>query len=254
MALIELENVSLSYPIYDAQARSIKQSLLSKVGGRVTDYKGRIDVEALHDISLSLRTGDRLAIVGHNGAGKTTLLKVLAGIFEPPQGRVVIEGTMSSLTDVTMGMDLDATGLENILMRCVFLGMTYDEAKKNLPEISDFTELGEYLSLPIRTYSTGMLVRLGFAASTATRPEILVMDELIGAGDMAFAAKAQARINDYVSSADIMVLASHNNGILRQFCNKGLLLESGRIREFGPLEEVLAEYERVSGKEQEALQ
>jgi ABC-type polysaccharide/polyol phosphate transport system ATPase subunit len=244
MASINLENVYLTYPIYDARARSIKHAVLRTVGGQVSQHHGRVDVHALHDISLSLRDGDRLAIVGRNGAGKTTLLKVLAGIYEPPRGRVRIDGTTSSLTDVTMGMDMDATGRENILMRCVFLGMTYSEAKRRLEEIGEFTELGEYLSLPIRTYSTGMLVRLGFAASTACRPEVLIMDEMIGAGDMMFAEKAQARIEDYVTDAHILVLASHNNTILRQFCNKALLLDSGRIRRFGPLEEVLAEYER----------
>lgn len=243
MASIDLQNVSLSYPIYDARGRSLKHAVLRSVGGHVATHHGRVDVLALQDISLQLRNGDRLAIVGHNGAGKTTLLKVLAGIYEPHIGSVSIRGTMSSMTDVTMGMDVDATGRENIIMRCVFLGMTYAEARSKVEEIEEFTELGDYLSLPIRTYSTGMLVRLGFAASTAMRPEILIMDEMIGAGDMAFADKARARVGEYVESAHIMVLASHNNAILRQFCNKGLFLEHGRIRMFGALEEILEAYE-----------
>ena len=247
MASIDVVGVSLTYPIYDARSRSIKNALLRNVvGGRVQQSSsGRIDVQALQDITLRLRDGDRLAIVGRNGAGKTTLLKVLSGIYEPPSGHVRIAGSISSLTDVTMGMDLDATGRENIVMRCVFLGMTYAEANARLPDIEAFTELGSYLSLPIRTYSTGMLVRLGFAASTACRPQILVMDEMIGAGDMAFADKAQARIEEYVSGAHILVLASHNNAILSKFCNKGLLLDGGRIGMLGPLDAVLAEYERV---------
>jgi ABC-2 type transport system ATP-binding protein/lipopolysaccharide transport system ATP-binding protein len=244
MASIDLEAVSLSYPIYDANGRSLKNALLRTVGGRMTDEHGRIDVQALSDISLRLREGDRLALVGRNGAGKTTLLKVLAGVYEPPFGRVRIRGSISSLTDVTMGMDIDATGYENILMRCVFLGMTYGEAKAKIPEIEEFTELGPYLSLPIRTYSTGMLVRLGFATSTASRPQILIMDEMIGAGDMAFADKAQARIGEYVADAHIMVLASHNNHILRQFCNKAILLDKGRIAASGDVETVLASYEQ----------
>jgi ABC-2 type transport system ATP-binding protein/lipopolysaccharide transport system ATP-binding protein len=245
MASIDLEAVSLSYPIYDANGRSLKNALLRSVGGRMTDTHGRIDVQALSDISLRLRDGDRLALVGRNGAGKTTLLKVLAGVYEPPLGRVRIRGSVSSLTDVTMGMDIDATGYENILMRCVFLGMTYGEAKACIPGIEEFTELGPYLSLPIRTYSTGMLVRLGFAASTASRPQILIMDEMIGAGDMAFADKAQARIGEYVADAHIMVLASHNNHILRQFCNKAILLDKGRIAAMGDVETVLAAYDET---------
>ena len=245
MASIDLEAVSLAYPIYDANGRSLKNALLRSVGGRMTESHGRIDVQALSDISLKLRDGDRLALVGRNGAGKTTLLKVLAGVYEPPFGRVRIDGTVSSLTDVTMGMDIDATGYENILMRCVFLGMTYAEAKAMIPDIEEFTELGPYLSLPIRTYSTGMLVRLGFAASTASRPQILIMDEMIGAGDMAFADKARARIGEYVADAHIMVLASHNNAILRQFCNKGILLKRGRIEVAGDIETVIEQYERT---------
>lgn len=246
MASIDLQNVSLSYPIYDARGRSLKHAVLRSVGGHVAANHGRVDVQALHDISLQLRSGDRLGLVGHNGAGKTTLLKVLAGIYEPPVGSVRIVGTMSSMTDVTMGMDVDATGRENIIMRCVFLGMTYSEARSKVDEIEEFTELGDYLALPIRTYSTGMLVRLGFAASTAVRPEILIMDEMIGAGDMAFAEKARARVGEYVESAHILVLASHNNAILQQFCNKGLFLEHGRVRMFGPLDEVLEAYQHGS--------
>jgi ABC-type polysaccharide/polyol phosphate transport system ATPase subunit len=242
MASIVVENVSLDYPIYDTRSRSIKNVVLRAVGGRVAEKNGRIDVQALRNISLQLQDGDRLGIVGHNGAGKTTLLKVLAGIYEPTIGRVRISGSVSSLTDVTMGMDIDATGTENIIMRCVFLGMTYNEANDKLPDIEEFTELGPYLSLPIRTYSTGMLVRLGFAASTACRPEILVMDEMIGAGDMAFAEKAKLRVEEYVSGAHILVLASHNNAILTQFCNKAILLEAGHIKLFGSLEEVLTKY------------
>lgn len=244
MASIIAENVSVDYPIYDASGRSIKNAVLRTVGGRMTEKHGRIDVQALRNISLQLHDGDRLAIVGRNGSGKTTLLKVLAGIYEPHIGRVRISGSVSSLTDVTMGMDLDATGNENIIMRCVFLGMTYGEANKKLDEIGDFTELGPYLSLPIRTYSTGMLVRLGFAASTACRPQILIMDEMIGAGDMAFAEKAKARVEEYVSDARILVLASHNAGILEQFCTKAILLDSGAITKFGSLGMILDEYNK----------
>lgn len=246
MALIDVEDVSLDYPIYDARARSIKNAVLRRVGGKMTESHGRVDVQALRNITLHLRNGDRLAVVGRNGAGKTTLLKVLAGIYEPPAGRVRIEGSVSSMTDVTMGMDVDATGRENIIMRCVFLGMTYAEANAKVAEIEEFTELGDYLSLPVRTYSTGMLVRLGFAASTAVYPQILIMDEMIGAGDMAFAEKARSRVDEYVNNAHILVLASHNNAILRQFCNKAILLDSGVIRKMGSLDEVLEEYEHAA--------
>ena len=244
MAAIDLLDVSLDYPIYDAGSRSLKNAMLRGIGGRIAADQGRVAIHALRGVSLQLRDGDRLALIGHNGAGKSTLLKVLAGIYEPPEGRVRIEGRVSSLTDLTMGMDMEATGYENIVMRGVFLGLSRAEARAKLPEIETFTELGEFLRLPVRSYSAGMLVRLAFAISTASRPEILIMDEMIGAGDAAFAEKARARVTDYIARSSILVLASHDGAVLRQFCNKGALLQKGRLERFGPIEDVLGAYER----------
>ena len=244
MAAIDLLDVSLDYPIYDAGSRSLKNAMLRGIGGRIAADQGRVAIHALRGVSLQLRDGDRLALIGHNGAGKSTLLKVLAGIYEPPEGRVRIEGRVSSLTDLTMGMDMEATGYENIVMRGVFLGLSRAEARAKLPEIETFTELGEFLRLPVRSYSAGMLVRLAFAVSTASRPEILIMDEMIGAGDTAFAEKARARVTDYIARSSILVLASHDGAVLRQFCNKGALLQKGRLERFGPIEDVLGAYER----------
>ena len=244
MAAIDLLDVSLDYPIYDAGSRSLKNAMLRGIGGRIAADQGRVAIQALRGVSLQLRDGDRLALIGHNGAGKSTLLKVLAGIYEPPEGRVRIEGRVSSLTDLTMGMDMEATGYENIVMRGVFLGLSRAEARAKLPEIETFTELGEFLRLPVRSYSAGMLVRLAFAVSTASRPEILIMDEMIGAGDAAFAEKARARVTDYIARSSILVLASHDGAVLRQFCNKGALLQKGRLERFGPIEDVLGAYER----------
>ena len=244
MAAIDLLDVSLDYPIYDAGSRSLKNAMLRGIGGRIAADQGRVAIHALRGVSLQLRDGDRLALIGHNGAGKSTLLKVLAGIYEPPEGRVRIEGRVSSLTDLTMGMDMEATGYENIVMRGVFLGLSRAEARAKLPEIETFTELGEFLRLPVRSYSAGMLVRLAFAVSTASRPEILIMDEMIGAGDAAFAEKARARVTDYIARSSILVLASHDGAVLRQFCNKGALLQKGRLERFGPIEDVLGAYER----------
>ncbi|MCJ8151398.1 ABC transporter ATP-binding protein [Shinella sedimenti] len=248
MASILVEDVSLNYPIYDAGGRSLKSAIIQTVGAKMATNSGRVEVEALRDISLNLKDGDRLGIVGHNGAGKTTLLRVLGGAYEPPKGRVLIDGTVSSLTDITMGMDMDATGRENVRLRCVFLGMSYSEAARHSDEIAEFSELGSFLDLPIRTYSTGMLVRLAFAASTASRPQILIMDEMIGAGDAAFAEKAKARVNEYVENASILVLASHNDGILRTFCNQAILLDQGRITFAGSVDEVLERYHAEKGR------
>jgi ABC-2 type transport system ATP-binding protein len=244
MPRLVARDVCLSFPVYDVRARSIRNEVLSRIGGIVRTSEGKVTVEALRGVSLDLADGDRLAVIGRNGAGKTTLLRTLAGNYEPQTGTVHREGTVSSMTDVVAGMDLDATGSENILMRCVFLGLSFREARALQPEIEAFTELGTFLSLPIRTYSTGMLVRLGFAATTALRPDILIMDELIGAGDAAFAAKAEARTREYLSNAKILVLASHNPEVLRRFCNRAILLESGRVVESGDLSSVLDRYAR----------
>lgn len=243
MAAIDLDHVSLDYPIYDARARSLKNAVLRSVGGKISGAEGALKVNALRDVSLKLRDGDRLGLIGRNGAGKSTLLKVLSGIYPPTSGRVRIEGTLSSLTDVSMGMTMDATGYENIRTLGILLGLKRPEIEAMIPDIEEFTGLGEFLNLPIRSYSTGMLVRLCFAITTAIRPEILIMDEMIGAGDMAFSAKAQERVASYVSDAAILVLASHAPGSLAAFCTTGLYLDQGRIAAYGPLPEVLHAYE-----------
>jgi ABC-type polysaccharide/polyol phosphate transport system ATPase subunit len=244
MALITLDRVTVDFPIYNAKKRSLKSELIRRtVGGHIEAIDdSHVSVMALRDVSLSLRDGDRLGIVGHNGAGKSTLLRVLSGVYEPPTGRVIIEGRISSLTDMMMGMDAEATGYENILLRSVFLGLSVKQAQANIGEIEDFTELGNFLKLPMRTYSSGMILRLAFAISTAVTPEILIMDELVSAGDAAFMSKAEARLNELIGRTQILVLASHHLEMLRRLCNKVALMEEGQVRMVGPVEEVLAIY------------
>jgi len=244
MASITLDRVTVDFPIYNAKKRSLKSELIRRtVGGHIeaTD-ENHVSVMALRDVSLRLDDGDRLGLVGRNGAGKSTLLRVLSGVYEPPTGRAVINGTVSSLTDMMMGMDPEATGYENILLRSVFLGLSVKQARASIADIEEFTELGNFLKLPMRTYSTGMMVRLAFAISTAVTPEILIMDELIGAGDAAFFVKAEARLNRLIGSTRILVLASHDDGMLRRICNKGLLMEEGCAVMMGPIAETLDRY------------
>jgi homopolymeric O-antigen transport system ATP-binding protein len=244
MAKVILTRVTVEFPIYNARGRSFKGELFRQtVGGRIRSEEGhRVSIVALRNITLALADGDRLGLIGANGAGKSTLLRVIAGIYEPPMGRARIEGSVASLTDIMMGMDLEATGYDNIILRGVFLGMTVKEAQHKIPEVEAFTELGEYLSLPLRTYSSGMMLRLAFAVTTAVRPEILIMDEMIGAGDASFFAKARERLNAMISNSRILVLASHDLEILRQFCNKAALMENGRIVQLGPISEVVTRY------------
>ncbi|HKE11207.1 MAG TPA: ABC transporter ATP-binding protein, partial [Myxococcota bacterium] len=201
-----------------------------------------VTITALDGVSLSLFEGDRVAIVGHNGAGKTTLLRVLAGIYEPSRGRVVTRGTVAPLFDLALGMDPDATGLENIRLRGLLLGMNPREIARHEAEIVAFSELGDYIHMPIRAYSAGMRLRLAFAISTAREPEILLLDEMIGVGDARFFERAQERLNRYLTRAGIVVLASHQTKVLHQICNKALLLHHGKLIGLGSIDEVLESY------------
>ncbi len=241
MVSIKLQNAGVDFEIYNARGRSLRSDLLRRVGGKVGRGGGdRVIVRALRDIDLTLQPGDRLALVGHNGAGKSTLLRVMSGAYEPSSGSATIDGKVSSLLDLAMGMDYELTGRQNIVLRGVFLGMTFAEANALVPEIADFSELGAYLDLPMRTYSSGMVLRLAFGVSTAVQPGIILLDEMISAGDAAFADKAKRRLDKMLSRARILVLASHNPETLRQHCNRAILLREGTIVADGPLEEILA--------------
>jgi ABC-type polysaccharide/polyol phosphate transport system ATPase subunit len=242
MARIALNNVTIAFPIFTSHTRSIKTAVFSRLGGSIDEHARTVTVRALQNISLEFNDGDRLGLVGHNGAGKTTFLRVVSGVYPPLVGEAIIEGKVSSFTDITLGMDQEATGWQNIIFRCVFLGLTFAEAKQLAPSIGEFCELGEYLDLPVRTYSTGMFVRLAFAISTAVQPEIVVMDEMIGTGDKSFIDKAHKRISALLERANILVLASHSEPIIRSFCNKVLWLEKGRVKMIGPVDEAMRAY------------
>lgn len=246
MARIRVDQVSVQFPIYNANTRSLKTRLMHlTTGGRIgRDAGNRVCVEALRDVILSFEHGDRVALVGHNGAGKTTLLRVLAGIYEPSRGAVYCEGRVVPLFDMSLGMDPEATGFENIMLRGRFLGLTPAELRARMDEIAAFTELGDYLAMPARTYSTGMMFRLAFAVCTSIEPEIMLLDEWIGTGDAAFVQKASHRLNDFIGRAGILIVASHSTKLVEQNCNKGVLLRSGKVEAVGPIGDVLRAYER----------
>src|SRR5690606_36381013 len=232
-----------------------KKSVLGKAGGRIgTESKVPV-IEALHDINLSLRHGDRVALVGHNGAGKSTLLRLLAGIYEPTRGSAQVIGKVAPVFDLGVGMDPEISAYENIIIRGLFLGMSRKQMEKRVDEIADFTELGDYLQMPLRTYSTGMRVRLALGVATPIDPAILILDEGtwsdqtmrcldggIGAGDASMLEKARGRLHDLVRRSGILVSASHSDEILSEQCDTALWLEKGGIREQGPLREVMTHY------------
>lgn len=245
MSEIILRNVALSYPIYDLDARSLKKDLFQiATGGKfVNTSRHALQISALNDISFHLKRGDRLCLIGHNGAGKSTLLKLLAGVYEPHHGYVHIRGNVSSLINVGVGMQHNLTGYENIKMRGLILGLSKAKIQELIKDVEEFTELGNFLSMPIKTYSSGMIIRLGFAISTALEPDILLVDEVIGTGDSRFIEKAKRRMREFVDRSNILVFSSHKKSLVREFCDKAIWLEHGKIRGTGDVDSVLEQYE-----------
>jgi lipopolysaccharide transport system ATP-binding protein len=242
-ASIDVEHLRVDFPLYHGNASSLKKMVLSSVSGRMgTDGENRIVVQAVRDVSFSLRSGDRLGLVGNNGAGKTTLLRALAGIYEPVGGRLRVEGSINALLDANMGMNLDLTGRENIMLRALYAGLPASGLAGLEQDVSDFAELGDFLDLPVRIYSAGMLIRLAFAMATAIRPQVLLMDEWFLAGDASFIAKARHRLETLVRGAEILVLSSHAPEIVADWCNRVIWMDQGRIVADGPPGEVLERY------------
>lgn len=236
MALISLRNVAIEFPLYHFGARSLKKRLLARLK---TDDSNRIVVAALRDLNIEIRSGERVGLVGHNGAGKSTLLRTMAGIYAPVSGRLEVQGSIGSLIDPAAGIDTESTGAENIRLHCLYRGLDRAATEAFIKEVGAFSGLGEFLDVPVRGYSAGMSVRLSFAMATAMTPEVLLMDEWFLAGDADFMATAEARMNNLVDSAKILVLASHDHGILRRWCTRIIRLDRGRIVADGPVEEVL---------------
>lgn len=232
MAFLKLNNCSLNLPVYGAGNRSLKQMMLSAAtGGRIAaDSRKLTVVEALRNVSLEVAAGDRVGLVGHNGAGKTTLLRLLAGIYEPSTGSFFSEGRVTSLLDLTLGLDYEATGYENIVLRGLILGASKAEMLRLTPQIAEFSELGNYLNMPVRTYSSGMVLRLAFAIVTSVHADILLMDEWLSVGDAGFVQKAETHMKEFVGKADILVLASHNAQIIEDLCNVIVELEHGTVK------------------------
>jgi lipopolysaccharide transport system ATP-binding protein len=228
---ITLRNCSLDLPIYGTINRSLKGAVMSSAtGGRIASASRNITVvEALKDIDLEIRAGDRVGLMGHNGAGKTSLLRLMAGIYEPTSGQIEVKGKVSSFINLGLGMDQEATGAENILLCGLMFGLTIEDIRRLTPEISEFSGLGDFLHMPVRTYSSGMGMRLVFSIVTSVPAEILVMDEWLSVGDADFVEHAEKRLLDLVNAASILVLASHSEETIQALCNIIVRLEHGRI-------------------------
>jgi ABC-type polysaccharide/polyol phosphate transport system ATPase subunit len=233
MAELTFQHVTVQYPIYNARSQSLRNQLVRiSTGGKLSAEAGSIfTVTALSDASFSLQNGDAIGLIGHNGAGKTTLLRTMAGIYTPISGNIIRKGRVSTIIEIGAGMDTELSGYENIFRMGLLLGSSYKEVEAMIPDIEAFTELGNFLRMPMRIYSSGMTMRLMFAVATAIRPEILLIDEMFGTGDAEFQEKATMRMRQLIANAKIFVFASHNHQLLKQYCKRVFKLEHGILKE-----------------------
>ncbi len=244
MANIRLQNVSVEFPIFNANGRSITSRILEVAsGGRLDkDPSGRVLVHALQNINFEINEGERVGLLGHNGAGKSTLLRVLSRVYHPQKGVAKMDGDVSSLIDLGLGINPEATGRENVFIRAALLGLSKSEVAARFDEIVAFSDLGEFIEMPVRTYSSGMQLRLAFAVSTVIQPEILLMDEWLSVGDENFKHKAEARLSNLVNSAKILVIASHDRELIEKTCTRVIWLEHGTVRMDADVKKVCSSY------------
>ena len=244
MSEILLENVTLDMPIYNSQGRSLKKTIMGMAtGGKIgLTEKGNTIVRSLDNINLEIGPKERVGLVGHNGAGKSTLLRVLGKVYIPNKGRAIIKGKVGSLIDISLGIDTEATGIENIFLRGALLGIPRKRLESEMNNIIEFSELGDFVYMPVRTYSSGMHLRLAFAVSTMISPEILLMDEWLSVGDQNFQAKAEQRLTSMVKQSDILVIASHSKNLIKKCCTRVIWLDHGKIKMDSDPDEVCKHY------------
>lgn len=243
MAHITFKNVNIDFPIYNSKNRSLKNTVMqAATGGKVSFGAEGAVIRSLENISFEIHEGDRVGLIGHNGSGKSTLLRALSNVYVPTSGYSEIEGEIGSLVDIGLGIDGEATGRENIFIRGALLGLRKKDIEKHFDEIVEFSELGEFINMPVRTYSSGMHLRLAFSVATIIRPEILLMDEWLSVGDASFTLKAEERLNEMVESSRILVIASHSRDLIERTCNRVFWLEHGRIKLTGDPDVVCEAY------------
>lgn len=244
MSNIKLSEVSVEIPVYNSQGRSLKKTIMGiATGGKIgLTESGKTVVRSLSNISLEIHDNERVGLLGHNGAGKSTLLRVLGKVYTPSSGIAEINGKVGSLIDISLGIDSEATGVENIFLRGALLGIPKRKIEQELGNIIEFSELGEFINMPVRTYSTGMHMRLAFAVSTMISPDILLMDEWLSVGDQYFQSKAEKKLSELVNRSNILVIASHSRELLEKCCERAIWLEHGSIVMDGPVSDVCRKY------------
>lgn len=240
MSRIKLHNVCVDIPVFNSQGRSLKKTIMGfATGGKIgLNESGRTIIKSLSNINLEIANNERVGLLGHNGAGKSTLLRVLGGVYTPSSGYAEINGKVGSLIDISLGIDSEATGLENIFLRGALLGISKKKIEQELENIIEFSELGDFINMPVRTYSTGMHMRLAFTVSTMITPDILLMDEWLSVGDLGFQDKAEKKLSELVNRSNILVIASHSRELIEKCCDRAIWLEHGSIVMDGPSSEV----------------
>lgn len=244
MSYIKLTDVSVEIPVFNSQGRSLKKTLMGMAtGGKIgLTESGNTVVQSLSHVNLEIKNNERIGLLGHNGAGKSTLLRVLGGVYSPTSGDAIIKGTVGSLIDISLGIDSEATGLENIFLRGALLGISKKYIEQELQNIIEFSELGAFIDMPVRTYSTGMHMRLAFAVSTMIKPDILLMDEWLSVGDQGFQGKAEKKLSELVNRSNILVIATHSRDLVEKCCERAIWLEHGKIIMDGKVTEVCNKY------------
>lgn len=244
MAFIDLQRVSVEFPIFASQNRSLKKSIMNiATGGRIaSDAKSMPVVRALDNLNLRIDEGERVGLLGCNGSGKSTLLRVLGGVYHPTHGRAEVQGSIGSLLDINLGIDMESTGIENMYLRGTVMGKTHDEISAVLPGMIEFSELGDFINLPLKTYSSGMQMRVAFTVSTQTAPDVLLMDEWLAVGDQNFQRKAEERLGKLVEQTKILVIASHSRQLIERVCTRVVWLDHGVMRMDGDPMEVCESY------------
>jgi ABC-2 type transport system ATP-binding protein/lipopolysaccharide transport system ATP-binding protein len=243
MVNVHLKDVSLEYPVYTNQPKLFAKKLATLAGaGKFVKHNKLAYVRSVDNLTMNLSSGDRVGLIGNNGAGKTTVLKLIAGIYKPTSGSVSVTGSICSVLGSGFGLDEDATGYENIILGGIANGHSAKEMQGKVKDIEEFTRLGKFLDMPLKTYSAGMRARLAFAITTSFTSDILIMDEGIGVGDKEFYDKAQKRLDSFLDKANILIMASHSEALLKQFCNYGLVMKSGQKQYFGPIDEAFDYY------------
>lgn len=247
MVNITARDLSVVYPVLDVSGRSLRKELVRRtVGGSIDKLKSGVYVNALHNLNFEINEGERVGLIGHNGAGKTTLLKCMAGIYEPINGVMDVSGFAFPMFDIGLGLDIEASGYENIRLLGLFLDLPGKVIDETIRDVTVFTNLGDYLYMPVKTYSSGMQVRLTFAVATSLAPDIILMDEMIGAGDATFFVKARHRMERFIERAGILVLASHSEGIIREWCTRAIVLQNGKLVADASVDEALEAYRELS--------